>query len=189
MKLIVGLGNPGTQYALTRHNIGFQAIDAIAEINHIQVNKNKFKAEIGEGTIAGERVVLMKPLTYMNLSGEAVIQCKTWYKISSDDVIVIYDDTTLEVGQMRIRKNGSAGGHNGIKSMISHCGDTFPRIKIGVGQKPTGWDLADHVLGRFTNEEIEILEPRLKDVNDAVVTMIKKDVDAAMNNYNGKIKR
>ena len=189
MKLIVGLGNPGMQYAATRHNIGFEAIDTIAELNGINMNKNKFKAEIGEGSIGGEKVILMKPLTYMNLSGEAIIQCKTWYKLSADDIIIIYDDTTLEVGQVRIRKNGSAGGHNGIKSMIQHCGDQFPRVKIGVGQKPQGWDLADHVLGRFSDEEMKVLGPRLKEINDAVVMMVKQDVDTAMNNYNGKLRR
>lgn len=190
MKLIVGLGNPGMKYAATRHNIGFEAIDSIAEYYHISINKNKFKAEIGEGSIGGEKVVLMKPQTYMNLSGEAISACRAWYKIEPQDIIIIYDDVTLEVGQLRIRKTGSAGGHNGIKSIIQHLGcETFPRIKVGVGEKPPGWDLADHVLGRFSEEEMKVLCPRLKDVSDAVEMIIKKDVDAAMNNYNGKLRR
>lgn len=190
MKLIVGLGNPGMQYATTRHNIGFEAIDTIADMNHISLNKNKFKAQIGEGTIGGERVVLMKPQTYMNLSGESVSGCKAWYKIDTKDIIIIYDDVTLAPGQLRLRKTGSAGGHNGIKSIIQHLGgDVFPRVKIGVGEKPPGWDLADHVLGRFTEEEMKLVAPRLKDVSDAVEMIIKKDIDVAMNNYNGKVRR
>ncbi|MGL4799454.1 MAG: aminoacyl-tRNA hydrolase [Cellulosilyticaceae bacterium] len=190
MKLVVGLGNPGMKYAATRHNIGFEVIDSIAEYNNISINKNKFKAEIGEGTIAGEKVVLMKPQTYMNLSGESISAARAWYKIEPKDIIIIYDDVTLEVGQLRIRKTGSAGGHNGIKSIIQHLGgDAFPRVKVGVGEKPPGWDLADHVLGRFSDEEMKVLGPRLKDVSDAVEMIIKKDVDTAMNNYNGKLRR
>lgn len=190
MKLIVGLGNPGMQYAATRHNIGFEAIDTIAELNHISLNKSKFKAIIGEGTIGSERVVLMKPQTYMNLSGEAISACKSWYKIDANDIIIVYDDVTLEVGQLRIRKTGSAGGHNGIKSIICHLGgDAFPRVKVGVGEKPPGWNLADYVLGRFSEEDMKVLAPRLKDVSEAVEMIVKKDVDTAMNNYNGKLRR
>ncbi len=190
MKLIVGLGNPGIKYASTRHNIGFEAVDYIGETHRISIDKNKFKALIGEGNIGGERVVLMKPQTYMNLSGESVGACMAWYKMKPEEVVVIYDDVTLQVGQLRIRKTGSAGGHNGIKSIIQHIGgDAFPRIKVGVGEKPQGWDLADHVLGKFTNEEKELLQTRLADVNGVVEMMIKKDIDAAMNNYNGKTRR
>lgn len=190
MKLIVGLGNPGASYAATRHNIGFEAIDTIAELNNIQVNKNKFKALVGEGKIEGEKVVLIKPQTYMNLSGQAVSECRNWYKISNEDIIIIYDDVSLEVGQMRIRKTGSAGGHNGIKSIIQQLGtDIFARIKVGVGQKPQGWDLADHVLGKFSEEEMKILCPRLKDVSKAVEVMVTKDIDTAMNRYNSKARR
>ena len=190
MKLIVGLGNPGMQYSATRHNIGFEAIDSIAEYQRISVNKNKFKALIGEGTIKGERVILMKPQTYMNLSGESVGACCSWYKIAPEDIIIIYDDVSLEVGQMRIRKTGSAGGHNGIKSIIQHLGGSvFPRIKVGVGEKPPGWTLADYVLGRFQEEEMKVICPKLKDVNDAVEMMIDKGVDQAMNIYNVKIRR
>ena len=187
MKLIVGLGNPGTQYAATRHNIGFEAVDAIADIYKVSMNKEKFKAVIGEGIISGEKVILMKPITYMNLSGEAVKMCMQWHKILPDDIIIIYDDVSLDIGQLRIRKKGSAGGHNGIKSIIQHLGtDTFPRIKIGVGEKPPGWDLANYVLGRFSEEEMKIICPRLKDVAKAVEVMIEKDIDTAMNEYNMK---
>lgn len=190
MKLIVGLGNPGMQYAATRHNIGFEAIDTIAELRGISVNKSKFKALIGEGKIGTERVVLMKPQTYMNLSGEAVSACANWYKIPLEDIIIIYDDVSLEVGQMRIRASGSAGGHNGIKSLIAHLGtEKFPRIKVGVGEKPPGWDLADHVLGKFSEEEMKVLCPRLKDIDQAVETIVKKDLNTAMNSYNSKIRR
>lgn len=190
MKLIVGLGNPGLQYAATRHNIGFEAIDVLAELNHISVNKSKFKALVGEGSIGGEKVVLMKPQTYMNLSGEAISACKAWYKIEPEDIIIMYDDVSLAVGDIRIRKSGSSGGHNGIKSIIAHLStEVFPRVKIGVGQKPAGWDLADYVLGKFSEEDMKTLCPRLKEICNAVETMIKKDVDTAMNNYNGKTRR
>lgn len=190
MKLIVGLGNPGLQYDGTRHNIGFEAIDKLADSHGISVNKSKFKALVGEGTIGGEKVILMKPQTYMNLSGESISACKSWYKVVPEDIIIMYDDVSLDVGDIRIRKNGSSGGHNGMKSIIAHLStDVFPRVKIGVGQKPTGWDLADYVLGKFSDEDKKILEPRLKVICDAVDTMIKRDVDTAMNNYNGKTRR
>ena len=190
MKLIVGLGNPGLQYAGTRHNIGFEALDKLADIHHISVNRSKFKALVGEGTIGGEKVVLMKPQTYMNLSGEAIAACKSWYKLENEDIIIMYDDTSLGIGDIRIRKNGSSGGHNGIKSIIAHLStEVFPRIKIGVGQKPNGWDLGDYVLGKFTDDDKKVLDPRLKVVCEAVETMLKKDVDTAMNNYNGKTRR
>lgn len=190
MKLIVGLGNPGLQYAATRHNIGFEAIDTIAEINNIAINKNKFKALVGEGTIRGEKVVLMKPQTYMNLSGEAVSACRSWYKISNEDIIVVYDDVSLAVGQLRIRKSGSAGGHNGIKSIIAQLGtEVFPRVKVGVGEKPPGWDLADHVLGKFSEEEMKEVCPKLKDVSKAIETIVDSGIDTAMNRYNVKTRR
>ncbi|MEG0320367.1 MAG: aminoacyl-tRNA hydrolase, partial [Niameybacter sp.] len=131
-----------------------------------------------------------KPQTYMNLSGEAVTACKSWYKISDEDLIIMYDDVSLGVGDIRIRKNGSSGGHNGIKSIIAQLGtDVFPRVKIGVGEKPKGWDLADYVLGKFTDEDNKILGERLKAVCEAVETMVKKNVETAMNNYNGKTRR
>lgn len=190
MKLIVGLGNPGMQYEITRHNIGFIAIDRLADKHNISVNKSKFKALVGEGTIGGEKVILMKPQTYMNLSGESIVACKSWYKLENEDIIIMYDDVSLGVGDIRIRKNGSSGGHNGIKSIIAHLStEVFPRVKIGVGEKPKGWDLADYVLGKFTPDDMKILDERLKAVCEAVETMVLKNIDTAMNNYNGKMRR
>ena len=187
MKLIVGLGNPGMQYAVTRHNIGFEVIDSIAETYNISVMKNKYKALIGEGNIAGEKVILMKPQTYMNLSGEAVKACMDFHKISNEDLIVIYDDISLQVGQLRIRKSGSAGGHNGIKNIIAQLGtQEFPRIKFGVGEKPAGWDLANYVLGRFSEEDMKVIGPRVTDAVKATETIIKSGIEKAMNNYNKK---
>lgn len=187
MKLIVGLGNPGMQYAATRHNIGFEVIDSIAETYNISVMKNKYKALIGEGNIAGEKVILMKPQTYMNLSGEAVKACMDFHKISNEDLIVIYDDISLAVGQLRIRKSGSAGGHNGIKNIIAHLGtQEFPRIKFGVGEKPAGWDLANYVLGRFSEDDMKIIGPRVGDAVKATETIINSGIEKAMNNYNKK---
>lgn len=190
MKLIVGLGNPGMQYAATRHNIGFEVIDSLSEAYNIQVIKNKYKALIGEGSIGGERVILMKPQTYMNLSGEAVKACMDFHKISNQDLIVIYDDISLEVGQLRLRKAGSAGGHNGMKHIITLLGtQEFPRVKFGVGEKPAGWDLANYVLGRFQEEEMKIVGPRIGDAVKAVESIITVGIDKAMNNYNLKVRR
>lgn len=190
MKLIVGLGNPGMQYAATRHNIGFEVIDSIAETYNIQIVKNKYKALIGEGTIAGEKVILMKPQTYMNLSGEAVKACMDFHKISPKDLIVAYDDISLELGQLRLRASGSAGGHNGIKNIIAQIGtQEFPRVKFGVGEKPAGWDLANYVLGRFSEEEMKVIGPRIGDAVKAIETIVDSGIEKAMNNYNNKVRR
>lgn len=190
MKLIVGLGNPGLQYAATRHNIGFEVIDNLSETYNIQVMKNKYKALIGEGMIKGEKVILMKPQTYMNLSGEAVKACMEFHKISNEDLIVIYDDISLEIGQLRLRATGSAGGHNGIKNIIAHLGtQEFPRIKFGVGQKPPGWDLASYVLGRFPEEEMKVIGPRIGEAVKAVEAIVSEGMDKAMNQYNLKVRR
>lgn len=186
MKLVVGLGNPGMKYAATRHNIGFEILDSIAETYHISVLKNKYKALIGEGNIGSEKVILMKPQTYMNLSGEAVRLCSDFYKINPKEVIVIYDDVSLELGQIRIRKSGSAGGHNGIKSIIAHLGtEDFPRIKFGIGDQ--FHDLARYVLDRFSEEEMKRIGPRIRDVVKATEAMICQSIDDAMNQYNGKM--
>lgn len=185
MKLIVGLGNPGMQYAATRHNIGFEVIDSLSETYNIQVNRSKYKAFVGEGTIGTEKVILMKPQTFMNLSGEALRTCMDWHKLKPEDVIVVYDDISLDVGQIRLRKKGSAGGHNGIKSIIAHLGgDVFPRVKVGVGQKPPGWELANYVLGRFSEDEMKVIGPRLNDVVKAIECIVKYGMDKAMNDYN-----
>ena len=187
MKLIVGLGNPTKEYENTRHNIGFMAIDALSEDYHIPVESLRHKALIGKGAIEGQRVILAKPVTYMNLSGEAVRAISDYYKIPSEDIIIIFDDTTLDVGRMRIRKKGSAGGHNGIKSIIAHLGTMeFPRIKIGIGAKREGQDLADYVLSRFPKEEKEALGQVLEDVKKAVALMVWDDIEEAMNQYNKK---
>ena len=156
MKVIVGLGNPGKKYDNTRHNIGFEALDYIADKEGISINTGKHKALIGTGYMGGEKVLLVKPQTFMNLSGESLRPIMDFYKLEPEDFIIIHDDIDLDVGRLRIRRKGSAGGHNGLKSIISHLGSMdFPRVKIGVGEKPKGYDLADYVLGHFTKEEQE----------------------------------
>lgn len=184
MFLIIGLGNPGKEYENTRHNIGFEAIDYLAKEYNIQLNRTKFKGVCGEGFIGTEKVIILKPSTYMNLSGESIRAAMDFYKLSEEDVLVIYDDISLEVGKIRIREKGSAGGHNGIKSTISHLGtDVFSRIKIGVGQ-PKG-NLVNHVLGKFSKEEQEVLDETLEAVVKATEVLIKYDTKEAMNKYNG----
>ncbi len=187
MKLIVGLGNPTKEYENTRHNIGFMAVDAIGAAYGITVNTLKHKALIGKGMIEGQKVILAKPLTYMNLSGEAVREISDYYKIPAEDVIIIFDDISLDVGYMRIRKKGSAGGHNGMKSIIAHLGtEDFPRVKVGIGEKRQGQDLANYVLGRFPKEEKEALAKVLDDVKKAIALMVFDDIGEAMNLYNKK---
>lgn len=184
MFLIVGLGNPGSQYENTRHNIGFKVIDNIAKEYNIEINRQKFKGVYGEGFINGEKVILLKPTTYMNLSGESVREVVDFYKLACDDIVVIYDDISLDVGRIRLREKGSAGGHNGIKSIISHLGtDVFPRIKVGVGQPNV--DLVNYVLGKFTDEEMEVLSESIDASTKAVSEIIKDDIKSAMNKFNG----
>ncbi len=184
MFLIVGLGNPGREYENTRHNIGFDAIDVIADKYNIEVSRIKFKGVYGEGFVNGEKVILLKPTTYMNLSGESVREVMDFYKLSEEDILVIYDDVSLDVGRIRIREKGSAGGHNGIKSIIANIGtDVFSRIKVGVG-KPQG-DLVKHVLGTFSKEDREGLNKVLEVVAMASETIIKEDAKEAMNKFNG----
>lgn len=184
MFLIVGLGNPGSQYEDTRHNIGFKVVDNIAKEYNIEINRQKFKGVCGEGFINGEKVILLKPTTYMNLSGESIREVVDFYKLSNDDVLVIYDDISLDVGRLRIREKGSAGGHNGIKSIIAHLGtDIFPRIKVGVGQPNV--DLVNYVLGKFTKEEMEVLNESIDASTKAAKEIISNDVKTAMNIYNG----
>lgn len=188
MVIIAGLGNPTKEYENTRHNIGFMAVDALADKYDIRVMDCRHRALLGKGMIGGTKVVLVKPLTYMNLSGEAIRAVVDYYKVdAASELIVIYDDISLDVGQLRIRKKGSAGGHNGIKNIIANLGDdTFLRIKIGVGEKPKGYDLADYVLGHFNREEQEIMAESLEKVDGAVSLMIEGGVDMAMNQYNVK---
>lgn len=186
MYIIAGLGNPDAQYKNTRHNVGFDAIDVIAEKNHIKFDNTKFNALCGSGFIDGQKVLLIKPLTYMNLSGESVIQYVKFYKIDpEEELLVIYDDISLEPGRLRLRKKGSAGGHNGIKNIIAHLGtEKFKRIKIGVGSKPDGWDLKDFVLGRFSREDRVLLESSFDRAADAAELIISDQFDKAMNQYN-----
>lgn len=187
MKVIVGLGNPGKKYENTRHNIGFAAIDYIAEKEGININTGKHKALVGSGYIDGVKVLLVKPQTFMNLSGESLRPIMDFYKLEPEDFLVIFDDIDLDVGRIRIRRKGSAGGHNGIKSIISHLGSMeFPRIKIGVGEKPPGYDLADYVLGHFSKADQEILQERFEDVYDAVKLIVGDDITEAMNRHNKK---
>lgn len=188
MYIIVGLGNPGGQYRNTRHNVGFAAVDCLAGQYQIDIGEVKYKALSGKGRIAGERVVLVKPMTYMNLSGEAVRQIADYYKIDvTEELIVIYDDISLPPGQLRVRKKGSAGGHNGIKNIIAQLGtQEFKRIRIGVGDKPKGYDLADYVLEHFSGEESALMQECCKRAAEAACMIVEQDIDAAMNAYNKK---
>ncbi len=184
MKLIVGLGNPGSEYENTRHNAGFKVIDTISKEYNIEINRQKFKGLYGEGVIANEKVILLKPTTYMNLSGESVREAVNFYKLSSEDIIVIYDDISLDIGRLRLREKGSAGGHNGVKSIIANLGtDIFPRIKVGVGQPNV--ELVKYVLGKFSKEEIEVLNKSVDAAVKATEEIIKDDLKEAMNKFNG----
>ena len=184
--LIAGLGNPGEQYAFTRHNAGFLALDEIAERAGIRVKSLKFKSLYGTGQIAGKKVVLLKPQTFMNASGEALRDAAQFYKIPMEKVIVLYDDISLDVGRLRIRRKGSDGGHNGIKSILYLTGsDQVPRIKLGVGKKPhPEMDLADWVLSRFTKEEGKLLEEAIDKAAQALELMIQDNAEEAMNRFN-----
>lgn len=186
MFLVAGLGNPEKKYDNTRHNIGFEAVKMFADKQNISLNKQKFKAIVGEGYVGSEKVIVALPQTYMNLSGESIGEIASFYKIPNENVIILHDDISIDTGRLRIREKGSAGGHNGLKSIISHLGgDVFCRIKIGVGApKHKDYDLADFVLGSFSKEETKILEPVLKDVSSAVECIIKESTSKAMNKYN-----
>ena len=191
MYIIAGLGNPGRKYDNTRHNIGFMVIDAAAEKYNIAVTEKKHKALIGKGIIGGEKVLLVKPQTFMNLSGESIREVIDYYKIEEKtELIVISDDISLDVGTLRIRKKGSAGGHNGLKNIILHLGhDEFRRIKIGVGEKPVEYDLVDYVLGHFGKEDSELIEESVKKAAEAIEKMITDGPDAAMNQFNKKAEK
>lgn len=190
MYLIVGLGNPGKQYENTRHNVGFDAVDLLVDEYRVPSSGKQHKAMYGKGVIAGQKVILAKPLTYMNLSGESVRALVDYYKIDpEEELIVIYDDISLDVGKLRIRAKGSAGGHNGIKNIIAHVGGpVFPRIKVGVGEKPPKYDLADYVLGHFSKAEQELMEEGYEDAVKAVEMIVSGDISGAMNEYNRKKK-
>lgn len=190
MFIIVGLGNPGPEYEGTRHNAGFAVLDRLAEKYNIGIDTRKHQALIGKGIISGEKVILAKPQTYMNLSGESVGSLVDYYKVDeTQEVLVIYDDISLDVGQIRVRAKGSAGGHNGIKNIIAHLGgQKFARIKVGVGEKPAKWDLADYVLGHFPAEEKEQMEKGYELACEAAAEILSGNIEAAMNEFNRKKK-
>ncbi|WP_251617057.1 aminoacyl-tRNA hydrolase [Senimuribacter intestinalis] len=186
MYVIAGLGNPGKKYENTRHNMGFITVDQLAIKHDIKVDKLKFKALVGEGRIAGQKVLLVKPQTYMNLSGESIRQVMHFYKLDPEKLIVIYDDIDIELGALRIRKFGSAGTHNGMKSVVYQLqSDRFPRIRIGIGSQKKG-DLVDFVIGGFSKEEVPVLEETVTKAVSAIECILAEDVDIAMNRYNTK---
>ena len=184
--MVVFLGNPGTRFDGTRHNVGFMTGDALAKKLGVKIDRAKFRALTGQADIAGERVLLLKPQTYMNLSGDAVREAMNFYKLPLDHVIVVSDDVSLPVGKLRIRRSGSAGGHNGLKDIIAKCGgDGFPRVKIGVGEKPhPDYDMADWVLSAFRDRDAEIISDAVKKAADAVTVLIAEGVDKAMAKFN-----
>lgn len=188
MYIIVGLGNPGNKYGNTRHNIGFDVIDTLADQEHVAVLEKKHKAIIGKGFVAGQKCILAKPQTFMNLSGESVRELLDYYKVDETcELVVISDDVSLDVGQIRVRKKGSAGGHNGLKNIIAYLNhDSFIRVKMGVGGKPQGFDLADYVLGHFTSQERKVMDEAVSRAADAIRAIISQGPDAAMNDFNGK---
>ena len=191
MYLIAGLGNPTKQYEHTRHNIGFDTITYLADHYHISMNTKKFQGICGSGYIEGQKVLLLMPQTYMNLSGQSVSEAAAFYKLDpAAEVLVIYDEIALEPGNIRVRKKGSAGGHNGIKNIIAHLGtQEFQRIRIGVGEKPKEYDLADYVLGRFSAADRKLVEEAFANAADAVRLMVQGKTDEAMNLYNRKERR
>ncbi len=186
MYIIAGLGNPGRQYAGTRHNMGFNVVTRIADDYKMQITIKEHKALCAKGFIGGQKVLLALPQTYMNLSGESIRELVNYYKIDPEtELMVIYDDISMDVGRIRMRAKGSAGGHNGIKNIIAELGtDVFPRMKVGVGEKPKGWDLADYVLGRFSDEENEVMRRMLAKGSDACRDFILYGIQEAMNRYN-----
>ena len=184
--LVVGLGNPGDKYENTRHNVGFLTVDELAERARVPVQRLKHRALTNTVELGGAKVLLMKPVTYMNLSGEAVRPAADFYKIPPERILVISDDTALDPGKLRIRQKGSAGGHNGLKNIIQHLGtDQFPRVRVGVGQKPhPDYDLADWVLGKFQGEDKKVMDEAVKRAADAVECILKEGADRAMNRFN-----
>lgn len=192
MYLIIGLGNPGKEYEKTRHNMGFRTIDVLASDAGIDVSKNKFHSLIGRGTIAGEKVILCKPQTYMNLSGTAARECAMYFDVPRENVIVIYDDIDLPISSIRIRKSGGPGTHNGMKSVVQQLGITdFPRIRIGVGAAGSGEDLVDRVIGKVPKDEQKLLDETCSNAAKAIIDIIKLGIDNAMNvhNYTPKDKK
>ena len=187
MKLIIGLGNPGKEYENTRHNTGFMVLDRLSEKLNIEMTQNKFKGLYGKSKYKGEDVILLKPQTFMNLSGECVIEAMNFYKISEDELIIIYDDIDIEPGNIRIRKSGSAGTHNGMKSVIEHIKtEKFCRVRVGIGKPKENIDMISHVIGYVSEEEMKILDKGIELAKEAVIEIIKNNVDSAMNKFNKK---
>lgn len=187
MKIIAGLGNPGSEYAKTRHNVGFMFVDALAGKLGVTEWKDKFEAKIGEARIGTEKVLLVKPQTYMNESGRSVGPLMSFYKLEPEDLIVVHDDMDIPAGTIRIRKKGSAGGHNGIKSILAHIGDEhFSRVRIGIGRPLPGWTVVNHVLAPFPEEDAKRVAEAIEYLIPAVECIVKEDIDKAMNQYNPK---
>lgn len=185
MILIAGLGNPGKEYENTRHNAGFLVLDTLAQKLGADLSERKHRALCGKAVIGGQKVVLLKPQTYMNSSGESIRAAADYYKVPPEDILVVYDDISLAPGQLRIRAKGSAGGHNGIKSIIAHLGtQEFPRVKVGIGEKPPRMDLADYVLGHFSSGEKKIMEEAAKEAADAICEIVNVGIEQAMNDHN-----
>lgn len=191
MYIIVGLGNPTRQYEGTKHNVGFDTIDYLIDEYQISSSGTGHKALFGKGMIAGQKVIVAKPMTYMNLSGESVRELVNYYKVDPEsELIVVYDDISLAPGQIRIRKKGSAGGHNGIKNIIAHLGtQVFKRVKVGVGEKPKGYDLADYVLSRFPKDERVLMEEAFERAGEAAICMMNDTMEHAMNQFNKKTEK
>ena len=190
MFVVVGLGNPGKDYSNTRHNIGFDTIDLLAQRNDINMNKIKFKSIYGEGNIGGHKVLLVKPQTYMNNSGITVKEIYNFYKVPIENILVIVDDIDIDFGSVKIKGKGSAGTHNGLKSIIQLLqDDNFPRIKVGIGNKKQGQDLANFVLGRFSKEERNLIDEAILNAANAVETIVREDINKAMNQFNIKVNR
>lgn len=187
MYLIVGLGNPGSEYKGTRHNMGFETVDKLSEKLNIIINTNKFKAKYGLGSIEDEKIILAKPQTYMNLSGNAIRELKNYYKLTNDRIIVICDDIDLDIGKIRIRKQGSSGTHNGLKSVVEQLGATdFQRIRIGVGKPENSYDLINYVIGKISKEEKEVLDKSTEIAAEAAIEIVKFGISKAMNEFNGR---
>lgn len=183
--LIAGLGNPGRKYEGTRHNVGFDAITALSDAFNIPLTNHELKGISGKGTIAGQKVILVQPQTYMNNSGECIRAFMDFYKITPDRILVICDEIALEPGKLRLRKKGSAGGHNGMKSIIAHAGsEAFARLRIGVGEKPEGWDLADFVLARFPKDVEPVMREVMKKITEEVPLYLTEGAEKAMNRFN-----
>jgi peptidyl-tRNA hydrolase, PTH1 family len=185
MHLIIGLGNPGKEYENTRHNIGFKAIDELSKDLNISFSKDQYKARIGLGEWSGDKIILAKPQTFMNLSGESVGELARWHKIPASNIIIIYDDMDIPVGDIRVRSSGADGGHNGMRSIISHLNTKdFPRIRIGIGRPSAGDDPSEYVLSKFTKDEARMCEGSLMSARDAAKMIVTDGIDAAMNEFN-----